>query len=586
MSRTPRLDAAIFDVDGVLVASPHERAWREALAALVASRWGGDGSGIYAPERFTTAVYQEHVAGKARLAGARAVLDHFAMPAVEARTAEYARAKQSRLDALIDAGEFVAFPDALRLIAALRARGLRLAAASSSKNANRFMARIRLDAFVRDDGRPTTSVAPGEALIDVFAANVSGRDLPRGKPSPHIFLLAAEELGALPASCVVVEDAPAGVQAAKAAGMAALGIARLDDAPLLEEAGADLVVASLDEVDVDALAEGRLARLATASGAARRGELVAEQEQFTEQVAAVMEPSPDPAWLLRQEGSSPLEETGIESRFSIANGFLGVRGARAISRGPMWMSFLHTLSWASWPRTFVAGLFDTPNTEPPVPALAPAPDWLRVRLMLDDEPLLLRSGELLAHSRTLDMRRGVMLTEWHQRDPKGRVIRIRALRMVSMADRPSAAARAAPRTRCRRRSLNRARGYELGLEPRASRPASPSGGQQAGKCLAMAGAGSCAATGTSPAGARRPAQREWRWTSTPGRRSHSGASSPSPGRRQSRARAAARVLGRAASGRQDVLGAHVDAWAERGEQRRDDSGTTRRRRRSVSRRTT
>ena len=51
--------AAIFDVDGVLVASPHERAWREALA------------GFTDPARFTTEFYQAHVAGRRRLEGAR-----------------------------------------------------------------------------------------------------------------------------------------------------------------------------------------------------------------------------------------------------------------------------------------------------------------------------------------------------------------------------------------------------------------------------------------------------------------------------------------------------------------------------------
>ena len=56
--RRNRLLAAIFDVDGVLVASPHERAWREALVGYVA------------PARFTTEFYQAHVAGKPRLDGA------------------------------------------------------------------------------------------------------------------------------------------------------------------------------------------------------------------------------------------------------------------------------------------------------------------------------------------------------------------------------------------------------------------------------------------------------------------------------------------------------------------------------------
>jgi beta-phosphoglucomutase-like phosphatase (HAD superfamily) len=75
-----------------------------------------------------------------------------------------------------------------------------------------------------------------------------------------MFLTAARELGVDPAESVVVEDAASGVQAARAGGMAALGIARADDADLLAAAGADLVVGSLDDVDTAALPEGRLIR--------------------------------------------------------------------------------------------------------------------------------------------------------------------------------------------------------------------------------------------------------------------------------------------------------------------------------------
>ena len=57
----------------------------------------------------------------------------------------------------------------------------------------------------------------------------------------------------------MVEDAVAGVQAAKAGGMTALGVARAGDAALLAAAGADLVVTTLDDVDVNLLREGRLA---------------------------------------------------------------------------------------------------------------------------------------------------------------------------------------------------------------------------------------------------------------------------------------------------------------------------------------
>ncbi len=148
-----------------------------------------------------------------------------------------------------------------------------------------------------------------------------------------------------------------------------------------------------------------------------------------------LEPTKDPAWLLVEQSYDPLRETSIESRFAVSNGFLGVRGARAVSRGPTWVSWSHTLRWASWPRTYVAGLFDTPNTEPPVPALVPVADWLRLRVLVNGRPLLHHNGDSLHHQRILDMRRGVMLTEWQQRDPSGIVVKVKSLRLVSLADR-------------------------------------------------------------------------------------------------------------------------------------------------------
>jgi trehalose/maltose hydrolase-like predicted phosphorylase len=148
-----------------------------------------------------------------------------------------------------------------------------------------------------------------------------------------------------------------------------------------------------------------------------------------------LEPTAKPGWILEERGYQPLRENSVEARFAVSNGFLGVRAARSISRGPMWVSWQHTFSWASWPRTYVAGLFDTPNTEPPVPALVPAADWLRVRILLNGKPLLRHSGNTLSYRRILDMRRGVMLAERLQRDPNGVTVRARTLQLVSLADR-------------------------------------------------------------------------------------------------------------------------------------------------------
>ncbi|WP_407520786.1 HAD family hydrolase [Methylobacterium oryzisoli] len=226
------LRAAIFDVDGVLVDSPHERAWREALA------------GFADPAGFTTDFYQTHVAGKRRAEGARAVLERLGGEGAADHAAAYAERKQALIDRLIAEGSFVAFPDAIRLAVALKEAGLPMALASSSKNADAMLARV--------------SLPDGGTLLSLFDADLSGRDVPRGKPDPALFLLAAEAVGVPPAQCVVVEDAPAGITAARAGGMASLGIARLGDAALLRAAGADLVVTSLDELDVAALGGGVL----------------------------------------------------------------------------------------------------------------------------------------------------------------------------------------------------------------------------------------------------------------------------------------------------------------------------------------
>ena len=72
---------------------------------------------------------------------------------------------------------------------------------------------------------------------------------------------------------------------------------------------------------------------------------------------------------------------------------------RARSARPNLGELAGTYKVASWPRCYVAGLFDRPNTEPPVPALVPVADWSRLRLVLDDRPQLLLDGEFLASVR-------------------------------------------------------------------------------------------------------------------------------------------------------------------------------------------
>jgi len=256
----PHYEGAIFDVDGVLVDSPHERAWRDSLRQLMEGEWSDIcDQTTWSPEAFTPQVYQEQMSGKPRMSGALAAIEHFRFPGAPARAETYAQWKQATVVRLIGAGEFTAYPDALRFIITLKHRGLRVAAASSSKNAQLFLRQIRLDEFADAEGIVSDVVRPGLTLSEIFDVDVSGRDFARGKPDPEMFLTAAAELGVAPGAAVVVEDAPAGVTAARAGGMGSIGIARSDDADLLAAAGAEIVVTTLNDVDLDALAHGRLA---------------------------------------------------------------------------------------------------------------------------------------------------------------------------------------------------------------------------------------------------------------------------------------------------------------------------------------
>ncbi len=133
---------------------------------------------------------------------------------------------------------FPAMPGAAELVTSLDEAGFALALASSGPPENVELALERL------------------GVRDRFDAVVTGRDVERGKPDPQVFLLAAERLGLPPDRCVVVEDAPVGVEAAHAAGMAA--VALLSTGRRREDFTAcrpELVVSSLAELDSGRFAE-------------------------------------------------------------------------------------------------------------------------------------------------------------------------------------------------------------------------------------------------------------------------------------------------------------------------------------------
>jgi len=82
---------------------------------------------------------------------------------------------------------------------------------------------------------------------------IKGDDVKNKKPDPELFLLAAERMGIEPANCVVIEDAPNGVQAARAAGAKCIAVTNSTDAAKLSDA--DLVCNSLEQIDLDMIQE-------------------------------------------------------------------------------------------------------------------------------------------------------------------------------------------------------------------------------------------------------------------------------------------------------------------------------------------
>ena len=183
--------AVIFDMDGVLIDSYHAHfeSWR-----IVAAEEGID---------FSREVF-DRTFGQTSREIIRDVWGHRA-PTPE-RVASLDARKEAAYREIISR-DFPAMPGVGELIDALASAGFKLAIGSSGPPENVALVLSRLQR---------------ERL---FSAVVSGADVVRGKPDPAIFLLAAQRMGAAPERCAVIEDAPLGIAAARAAGMAAIGLA-------------------------------------------------------------------------------------------------------------------------------------------------------------------------------------------------------------------------------------------------------------------------------------------------------------------------------------------------------------------------
>lgn len=209
--------AVLFDMDGVLCNS--EIVSRKAAAEVMAELYGLTVS----PDEFipfTGTGEANFLGGVARKYGAP-----FEVESCKAKFFEIYMAKY----AVPGAG--IGYPGARDLVQACRAAGLRTAVASSA-----------------DLVKVHANLGAADIPLDIFDAIVSADAFERLKPFPDIFLAAAAQLGVDPANCVVIEDAVAGVEAARAAGMRVIGVTTTLAESAMLEAAPDAVLPKISDI--------------------------------------------------------------------------------------------------------------------------------------------------------------------------------------------------------------------------------------------------------------------------------------------------------------------------------------------------
>jgi beta-phosphoglucomutase len=211
------LEGVIFDLDGVIVDShpAHKQAWRTFFNSL--------------GRQVTEDDLQFVLEGRKR----EDILRHFLGDLTEEQVKHYGAAKEALFR---DSVQELRTIQGLNLfLDQIMQAGIPIALASS---ASRHRAEYMLEAL---------------GLRPLFKTVVTGDDVVKGKPDPALFVLAARGLGIQAAHALVCEDAVAGVQAAKTAGMRCLAIASNGRGSLLTKAGADIVIPDFTSIKLEEL---------------------------------------------------------------------------------------------------------------------------------------------------------------------------------------------------------------------------------------------------------------------------------------------------------------------------------------------
>jgi HAD superfamily hydrolase (TIGR01509 family) len=216
MDKGTKLEAVLFDMDGVIVDS--EPLWSEAEKQLLARR-----NLRYSPS------LKSAMMGRDARGAVGCLIEHYDL----AETVGELMEERNQLIAEFFKEHLKAIPGALELVRSVEAGGIMTGLVSSSP-------------------KPLVELALEKLSVTVlFDLILSGDQVVRGKPAPDIYITAAENLGVKPEYCLVIEDAPHGVAAAKGAGMCCLAISTSVSGE--ELVMADKVVSGFGEVNVQLL---------------------------------------------------------------------------------------------------------------------------------------------------------------------------------------------------------------------------------------------------------------------------------------------------------------------------------------------
>lgn len=373
MKNRHHIRAVLFDLDGVIVHTDrfHQAGWQQ-----LADEEGWKFSEARA----------HSLRGVSRMEALDTILaDNGLQAASDADKVKWADRKNSYYKNFVkDIGQSEVIPGSVAFVRELRSRGVLTALCSASKNAPDILRLLQLE--------------------DLFDTVVCGHDTTRSKPDPQVFELAAERLGVPAFHCVVFEDAPTGVEAAKRAGMKCVGVGDREGLP-----EAPSLIARYSEIDIEALLD---------SGRPFR---------------------PEPhGWELIEGDFRPTRALFWETMLAVTNGAFGVRGNLEEENEGV----------SSYPATLMNGivgyvpyhyLWAFPGYPHRGHTFLNVCEWTRVRLEVDGERFSMTHSGPSEHRRGLNLRSGTVFRQWKFKTESGVEVSVKTTRIASMERRHLAA---------------------------------------------------------------------------------------------------------------------------------------------------